>query len=98
MRRRDFLQKSLFSFITLSFWQISSSLAAVVLEASVGKLGYKVKSPFEQKNCLNCKNYKAHAEKDSGECVLIAMKKLMKADVVIVREEAYCNMWAAIKK
>lgn len=101
MERRRFLKKGLFGLAALmmaNVAQVANSFAAVVLNAEVGKLKYKEKSSFPNKNCLNCAHYKERAGKDLGECNLPLMKKQMKADVVLVDKEAHCSMWAAIKK
>lgn len=95
MNRRDLLKKCLFSLGTLALLQLSSlenSMASVVLKALPGKLGYREVSKFPNKKCQSCKHYKA----DSGECVLAAMRNVMKANVVLVEPQAHCNMWAKI--
>lgn len=101
MERRRFLKQGFFGFaalIVVNVVQVASSLASVVLKADVGKLKYKEKSSFPQKNCLNCAHYKDRADEDLGECHLPLMKNQMKADVVLVAKEAHCSMWAAIRK
>lgn len=95
MERRDFLKRSflgLGAILVASVANISNSVASVILKAVPGKLGYREKSSFPQKSCENCKNYKA----ESGECVLLAMRNVMKADVVLVEKAGYCNMWAKV--
>lgn len=96
MNRRDLLKKGLFSLGVIALSQVASSLgayAANVVKAAPGKLGYRDVSKFPHKNCENCKHFKA----ESSECVLISMRKQMKADQVLVDKAGHCNMWIAIK-
>lgn len=95
MNRRELLQKSLFSLGALALVQLSSiasSMASVVVKALPGKLGYQAVSKFPHKKCENCKSYQAQ----SGECVLLAMKNVMKADQVLVESGGHCQMWAKV--
>lgn len=103
MKRRDFLKSTvLFAAVSTVLGKatglFSEALAAGTFVA-VGKLGYKEVSPQAKngKQCSTCKHYKVTeaAGKGNGECVLPAMKTAMKAaSAPLVKEAAYCNMWA----
>lgn len=99
MNRRDFVKKSLLSFgafFIINAAGLANSLASVVLKAREGSLGYKDVSRFLNKKCDNCRHFKPRDGEEAGECVLMAMKNLMKADVVLVAPKGHCNMWAKI--
>jgi anaerobic selenocysteine-containing dehydrogenase len=109
MKRRDFLKSTLLfaavSTVAAKATGIFNNAYAAGTFAAVGKLGYKEVSPHidktPKKTCATCKHYKAHKEagENAGECVLVAMKNAMKpATTVFVKDEAYCNMWAAQAK
>jgi hypothetical protein len=101
MERRRFLKKGflgLAALMVMNIAQVAGSFAAVVLKVDAGKLKYKEKSSFPQKNCLNCAHYQERPGEDLGECSLPVMKRQMKADVVLVDKEGHCSMWAPIKK
>jgi len=94
MDRREFFRKSILGLG--AFFLMNKSFAKVVQKAAEGSLGYKNESRFPNKNCQNCKHYKMSEDGESGECVLLPMKKMMKADVVLVDPKGHCNMWAKI--
>ncbi|MFA7614174.1 MAG: hypothetical protein WCY48_08040 [Candidatus Caldatribacteriota bacterium] len=99
MNRRDLLQKSLLglgALLMINAAGLVNSVASVVLKAREKSLGYKDESPFPSKSCDNCRHYKVRDDEELGECVLVAMKNLMKADVVLVAPKGHCNMWAKI--
>lgn len=100
MKRRDFLKTTiLFAAVSTVFGKatglLNEALAAGTF-VTAGKLGYKEVSPQAKngKTCGTCKHYKAGAA-GTGECILPAMKTAMKAAAApLVKEGAYCNMWA----
>lgn len=94
MNRRSFFKRSFGALMVIGLAKMASAFASTVVEATEGKLGYKKVSKFQDKNCLNCKHYKAVEGKKLGECPLEAMKKIMNADVVLVEPLGYCNVWA----
>lgn len=99
MNRRDLLKKSLLgfgAFFMINAAGLINSVASVVLKAREGALGYKDVSRFPSKSCDNCRHFKVRDGEEFGECVLVAMKNLMKADVVLVAPKGHCNMWAKI--
>lgn len=99
MDRRNFLKKSILglgAFLVINGAAAISGFAASIVEASEGKLGYKLESRFPSKNCLNCKSYQQREKEEMGQCILTAMKKVMKAEVVLVEKAGHCNMWAKI--
>lgn len=100
MKRRDFLKTSLFfaavSTVVGKATNFISTANAADVWVVAGKLGYKEVSPQAKngKECKTCKHYKAAAA-GSGQCTLPAMKTAMKAaEAPLVKEGAYCNMWA----
>lgn len=100
MKRRDFLKSTLFFAAVSSVVGKASGLFSEAVAAgtfvTAGKLGYKEVSPQAKngKTCGTCKHYKAGAA-GVGECTLPAMKNAMKTPTApMVKEGAYCNMWA----
>ena len=102
MKRREFLKSTLLlaavsTVVGKAAGLFNNAVASVFV--TVGKLGYKEVSPQAKngKQCDTCKHYKANAAagKGAGECVLPAMKNVMKAaSNPYVKDGAYCNMWA----
>jgi len=100
MKRREFLKSTLMfaaisGVVAKSAGLFNSALAQTWVAA--GKLGYKEVSPQvgNGKQCSTCKHYKVAAgQKDAGNCTLPAMLNAMKAKEVLVKNGAYCNMWA----
>jgi hypothetical protein len=101
MKRRQFLKSTLLLAVVSTVAGKAAGLFnqafAEETWATVGKLGYKEVSPQKDKGklCKTCKHYKAGKE-GTGQCVLPAMQTAMKSKNVMVKEEAYCNMWAKI--
>lgn len=100
MKRRDFLKSTLlFAAVSTVVGKAAGVLSEAVAAAvfvTPGKLGYKEVSPQagNGKTCSTCKHYKATSG-GNGECTLPAMKSAMKAaSAPLVKEGAYCNMWA----
>ncbi len=101
MKRRDFLKSTMFfaaiSTIVGKTAGLFQDASAADVYVTAGKLGYKEVSPQAKngKNCASCKHYKAGAVAGVGGCTLPAMKSAMKAAAApLVKEGAYCNMWA----
>lgn len=80
------------AFAIVELASLTNLVAAAAVKVIPGKLGYQEVSKFPQKRCENCKNYRA----ETGECVLLAMKNVMKAEHVLVDRDGHCNMWAKI--
>ncbi len=99
MKRRDFLKSTLLfaavSTVAGKAAGLFSQVSAAPVHAAVGKLGYKEVSPqaSKGKECKTCKHYKLGAAGE-GQCILPAMQTAMKSKEVMVKEGAYCNMWA----
>ena len=103
MKRRDFLKSTLLFAAISTIVGKASGIMTEALAAgtyvAVGKLGYKEVSPQAKngKICSTCKHYKVNAAAGAGagDCTLTAMKSAMKtAEAPLVKEGAYCNMWA----
>ncbi|MGE3610838.1 MAG: hypothetical protein AB7I27_14700 [Bacteriovoracaceae bacterium] len=101
MKRREFLKSTmLFAAVSTVVGKAAGifSEAAAATFVAVGKLGYKEVSPQagNGKQCNTCKHYKANAAAGAGagECSLPAMQTAMKTKPVMVKDAAYCNMWA----
>ncbi|WP_408096300.1 hypothetical protein ACJVC5_14760 [Peredibacter sp. HCB2-198] len=100
MKRREFLKTSLFfaavsTVVGKAAGLLNDAVAAGTF-VTAGKLGYKEVSPQAKngKQCSTCKHYKATGA-GAGQCTLPAMKNAMKTpDFPMVKEGAYCNMWA----
>ena len=98
MKRRDFLKSTvMFAVVSTVVGKATGVLTdafAAPVQAAPGKLGYKDPSPQKDKGkmCSTCKWYTA-GEAGSGQCKLPAMQSAMKSKEVMVKAEAYCNMW-----
>ncbi len=99
MKRREFLKSTLLlaavsSVVAKTTGVLNKAFAAPVPVAP-GKLGYKDPSPQAKngKQCSTCKHYKATSNGE-GLCTLPAMMNAMKTKEALVKEAAYCNMWA----
>lgn len=99
MKRRDFLKSTmLFAAVSTVVGKASgifSNATAAGVYVTAGKLGYKDPSPQagNGKQCSTCKHFKAGAAGE-GICTLPAMATAMKTKEPMVKEGAYCNMWA----